>query len=104
VLLLMTYVVPQVANVFAGTKRALPLLTVVMLAFSAFLRSWGIVLLVALAGPSAAALFAAQSGLPRALRRRLAQPAAGGPAFAPVQRRPLSPARWPCWPAPACPS
>lgn len=50
VLLLMTYVVPQVANVFAGTKRALPLLTVAMLALSAFLRTWGLVLLVLLAG------------------------------------------------------
>jgi general secretion pathway protein F len=50
VLLLMTYVVPQVAAVFAGTKRALPLLTVVMLALSAFLRSWGIPMLILLAG------------------------------------------------------
>jgi general secretion pathway protein F len=49
VLLLMTYVVPQVANVFAGSKRALPLLTVIMLALSAFLRSWGIALLLVLA-------------------------------------------------------
>jgi general secretion pathway protein F len=49
VLLLMTYVVPQVASVFAGTKHALPLLTVIMLAFSAFLRTWGLPLLVALA-------------------------------------------------------
>jgi len=49
VLLLMTYVVPQVANVFAGTKRALPLLTVAMLGLSAFVRSWGLVLLVLLA-------------------------------------------------------
>jgi general secretion pathway protein F len=45
----MTYVVPQVANVFAGTKRALPLLTVVMLGLSAFVRSWGLALLAALA-------------------------------------------------------
>jgi general secretion pathway protein F len=45
VLLLMTYVVPQVANVFAGTKRALPLLTVIMLGLSAFVRSWGLLLL-----------------------------------------------------------
>jgi general secretion pathway protein F len=50
VLLLMTYVVPQVAAVFAGTKRALPMLTVVMLALSAFVRSWGIAMLVLLAG------------------------------------------------------
>jgi general secretion pathway protein F len=49
VLLLMTYVVPQVANVFAGSKRALPLLTVIMLGLSAFVRSWGLVLLAALA-------------------------------------------------------
>lgn len=49
VLLLMTYVVPQVAAVFAGTKRALPLLTVVMLAISDFVRSWGLPLLVVLA-------------------------------------------------------
>ncbi|HEX2543301.1 MAG TPA: type II secretion system inner membrane protein GspF [Ramlibacter sp.] len=49
VLLLMTYVVPQVANVFAGSKRALPFLTVMMLGLSAFLRSWGIPLLVVLA-------------------------------------------------------
>ena len=49
VLLLMTYVVPQVASVFAGSKHALPVLTVVMLAISAFVRSWGIAMLVALA-------------------------------------------------------
>jgi general secretion pathway protein F len=49
VLLLMTYVVPQVANVFASSKRALPLLTVIMLGLSAFVRSWGLVLLAALA-------------------------------------------------------
>jgi general secretion pathway protein F len=49
VLLLMTYVVPQVANVFAGTKHALPILTVIMLAMSAFVRHWGLLLLVALA-------------------------------------------------------
>jgi general secretion pathway protein F len=48
VLLLMTYVVPQVANVFAGSKHALPLLTVVMLAFSAFVRSWGVMILIML--------------------------------------------------------
>lgn len=50
VLLLMTYVVPQVANVFAGTKRALPFLTVLMLGLSGFLRTWGIPMLVVLAG------------------------------------------------------
>lgn len=48
VLLLMTYVVPQVANVFTGTKRALPLLTTMMLALSAFVRTWGLLLVGAL--------------------------------------------------------
>lgn len=58
VLLLMTYVVPQVANVFAGTKRALPLLTVLMLGLSNFLRSWGLVLVVLLAAAFAGLRFA----------------------------------------------
>ena len=63
VLLLMTYVVPQVANVFVGTKHALPLLTVVMLAFSAFLRAWGLVLLFALAMAVAALRYALRAPL-----------------------------------------
>jgi general secretion pathway protein F len=51
VIFLVTYVVPQVASVFASSKRALPTLTVVMLAISAFLRGWGwLLLLVAIAG------------------------------------------------------
>ena len=41
VIFLVTYVVPQVATVFVSSKRALPLLTVAMLAISAFLRNWG---------------------------------------------------------------
>ncbi len=41
VLFLVTYVVPQVANVFAGSKRALPLLTTLMLGISALVRDWG---------------------------------------------------------------
>jgi general secretion pathway protein F len=41
VLFLVAYVVPQVANVFAGSKRALPFLTVAMLAISGLVRSWG---------------------------------------------------------------
>jgi general secretion pathway protein F len=50
VVFLVTYVVPQVANVFAGTKRALPFLTVVMLGVSAFVRQWGWIVGVLLAG------------------------------------------------------
>jgi general secretion pathway protein F len=45
VLFLVSYVVPQVANVFAGTKRALPFLTVAMLAIGNFVRTWGWVML-----------------------------------------------------------
>ncbi|MBV8248969.1 MAG: type II secretion system inner membrane protein GspF [Comamonas sp.] len=41
VIFLVSYVVPQVASVFAGTKRALPFLTVVMLTVSDFVRHYG---------------------------------------------------------------
>ena len=41
VLFLVTYVVPQVANVFTGTQRSLPFLTSAMLAISAAVRDWG---------------------------------------------------------------
>jgi general secretion pathway protein F len=49
VMFLVAYVVPQVANVFAGTKQALPWLTVVMLGLSALVRSYGLLVLVSLA-------------------------------------------------------
>jgi general secretion pathway protein F len=48
VLFLVTYVVPQVAHVFAGSKRALPVLTVLMMSLSDFVRSYGWLLLVAI--------------------------------------------------------
>ncbi|MBP6142319.1 MAG: type II secretion system inner membrane protein GspF [Polaromonas sp.] len=48
VLFLVGYVVPQVANVFVGTKKALPFLTVAMLATSDFVRSYGWWVLAAL--------------------------------------------------------
>jgi general secretion pathway protein F len=48
VLFLVGYVVPQVANVFAGTKRALPFLTVAMLAISDFVRNYGWLVLLAI--------------------------------------------------------
>lgn len=50
VIFLVTYVVPQVASVFTSSKRALPALTVAMLATSDFLRSYGLWLLLAAAG------------------------------------------------------
>lgn len=48
VIFLVTYVVPQVASVFTSSKRALPFLTVAMLAVSGFLRSYGWLLLLAI--------------------------------------------------------
>ena len=41
VMFLLGYVVPQVANVFAGSKRALPILTVIMLALGNFVKNYG---------------------------------------------------------------
>ncbi len=58
VIFLVTYVVPQVASVFTSSKRALPGLTVAMLAISAFLRSWGWLLALAIAGGIGALLMA----------------------------------------------
>ena len=46
---LVAYVVPQVANVFAGTKKALPWLTVAMLGLSSLVRSYGVLALALLA-------------------------------------------------------
>ncbi|MDP4622802.1 MAG: type II secretion system F family protein, partial [Hydrogenophaga sp.] len=50
VIFLVTSVVPQVAGVFAGTKQQLPGLTVAMLAISDFVRHWGWLLVLLLAG------------------------------------------------------
>lgn len=51
VLFLLGYVVPQVTSVFAGTQRALPWLTRVMLLLSDGVRDWGaLVMLLAAAG------------------------------------------------------
>ena len=41
VIFLLTYVVPQIVSVFANTKQKLPMLTVIMLAISDFVRSYG---------------------------------------------------------------
>jgi general secretion pathway protein F len=48
VLFLVTYVVPQVAHVFAGSKHALPMLTVIMIGMSSFVRGYGWLMLIAL--------------------------------------------------------
>ncbi len=43
VIFLLTYVVPQIVSVFASTKQKLPLLTVMMLAVSDFVRNYGLI-------------------------------------------------------------
>jgi general secretion pathway protein F len=48
VLFLLAYVVPQVASVFAGSKRALPVLTQMMLSVSALVRNYGWIILIAI--------------------------------------------------------
>jgi general secretion pathway protein F len=51
VIVLVTWVVPQIAGAFASSRRALPFLTVAMLSVSAFVRQWGwLVALLAAAG------------------------------------------------------
>jgi general secretion pathway protein F len=61
VIFLVTYVVPQVATVFSGSKRALPALTVLMLGLSDFVRQWGWVVLALLVAASAAFALALRS-------------------------------------------
>lgn len=56
VIALLVFVVPQVAQVFTSSKRALPMLTQVMLALSAFMRNWGWLLALALVGGGAVLL------------------------------------------------
>lgn len=58
VVFLITYVVPQIASVFTSSKRALPFLTVLMIGVSEFVRSYGWVLLVGVAGAVVGARFA----------------------------------------------
>ncbi|MDZ4280534.1 MAG: type II secretion system inner membrane protein GspF [Hydrogenophaga sp.] len=68
VVFLVSYVVPQVASVFAGSKRALPLLTVMMLGLSDFVRSYGWLMLGALVAGSGALVMARRN---EALRLRM---------------------------------
>lgn len=62
VMFLVTYVVPQVANVFLGTKRALPFLTVAMLAISAAVRNYGWLIAALLVAVSVAIRLALRNG------------------------------------------
>jgi general secretion pathway protein F len=49
IIALLTYVVPQVINVFSSTKQQLPFLTVALIAVSNFLRTWWWLLLLIMA-------------------------------------------------------
>jgi general secretion pathway protein F len=49
VVALLTYVVPQVVGVFSQTKQQLPLLTVMLIRTSDFIRNWGWLLAIVLA-------------------------------------------------------
>ncbi|HEX7635265.1 MAG TPA: type II secretion system inner membrane protein GspF [Noviherbaspirillum sp.] len=50
VIFLLAYVVPQIVSVFANTKQKLPLLTVIMLAISDFVRSYGWIVAIVVVG------------------------------------------------------
>ena len=67
VVVLVTWVVPQIATVFTSSKRALPVLTVAMLAISAFVRSWGWAVALLVVTGLAALAFARRN---EAFRRR----------------------------------
>jgi len=55
IIALLTYVVPQVVGVFSQTKQKLPLLTVILIELSAFIRSWGWLVAVLIAAAIAGA-------------------------------------------------
>ncbi len=48
VMLMLTYVVPKIIKQFDNAKQALPLMTRILIAFSDFMRDWGLWLLTAL--------------------------------------------------------
>jgi general secretion pathway protein F len=70
VTVLVTWVVPQIANVFTSSKRALPFLTVAMLGLSAFVRQWGWAVAAAGRRQHGIRPGQAQRGLSRTHRRR----------------------------------
>lgn len=58
VVALLVFVVPQVAQVFSSSKRALPMLTQFMLGLSAFMQNWGWLLGLGLIGGGVGLAFA----------------------------------------------
>jgi uncharacterized membrane protein len=55
IIALLTYVVPQVVGVFEQTKQKLPLLTVILIELSAFVRRWGWLVAILIAAAVAGA-------------------------------------------------
>jgi general secretion pathway protein F len=54
ILLLMTFVVPKITGIFADMKQTLPMITVILIAISNFLKSfWWLILLIIFAGIAA---------------------------------------------------
>lgn len=83
VVFLLTSVVPQVASVFAGQQRALPTLTVVMLAISQGLQRWGLPLGLGLVLAAVAARWALQQA---PLRHRWDAATLRWPVWGPLAR------------------
>lgn len=83
VIFLVTYVVPQVASVFTSSKRALPFLTVAMLALSEFVRTWGWAMLAGLVAAGVALKFALQR---EAFRERFDSATLGVPVIGRLAR------------------
>jgi general secretion pathway protein F len=72
---------------------------------SAFVRQWGWAVALALAGGGCCCCWhAPRRGLSRAQRRRCCCGCRWWAAWRAATTRRASAARWPCWPAPACPS
>ena len=65
IFLLMTFVVPRITEIFSGMKQTLPVITLILIGVSSFLKSfWWLILFVAAAGAAAFKYFisATQSG------------------------------------------
>jgi len=83
VIFLVTSVVPQIATVFTSSKRALPALTIAMLAISDFMRAWGWAML---AGIVAVGLLLRQALKKPAFRLRFDAGILGLPLFGRLAR------------------
>jgi general secretion pathway protein F len=100
VTVLVTWVVPQIANVFTSSKRALPFLTVAMLGLSGFVRQWGWAVLRCWPPAARHSAWPAERGLSRIAPTPRCCACRCWAAWRAATTRPASAARWPCWPEP----